>query len=141
MRPRIPQTLFLCALATMSLVACEKESPDTHPQTVQPAEEKAEGIQLYYEIDGTSQTLTVYNREALASTVSRLASMAQEGCRVCLKVIGQQTIAGAKDVVKYNTTDKEKFDKWVLSMLEQGYDVVVEYDNETGTYHGTAVKE
>ena len=130
-------TLF--TVLSLLAVSCQKEEI-VEPMNAQ-IQQSVTVRNITYTIDGVTMYTTICGEQNWRSFVEWLFTLAEEGHQVCFRnenlYNNQQH---SKDTVVYTTTDKNKANAWAAAMIEDGYDVSIEYDRLTGIYTCTAVK-
>ena len=70
-----------------------------------------------------------------------MLALAEEGHRVSFRNENASSQdALTKEVITYTTNDHDDAYTWAEKKLNEGYEVTVEYDRETGKYTCTAIK-
>lgn len=131
---------LLCVFATMSLVACEKETEQNGNHQPQ-SEYNHETMEVSYQIDEFTFHVSLPGTESLHQLLAWLNTQIEEGHRVRVWRTDNSSMDATKDVVHFETTDKKEFEAWYCEMVEQGYAVETAYNKKTGTYQGTAIRE
>ena len=127
-------------LAVLSVVAvgCQKETIEV-PQVG--LEETVAVYTVRYTVNGVTYTETLIGEQAWADFLQRMLALAEEGYRVMVSRNGNTSqYALSKDAVTFTTYNKEEAYAWLEEKLEEGYEVTIDYDPETGKYTCVAVK-
>lgn len=132
------KTVALLAVLSLAAVGCQEEQI-MEPQGI--VSEVGTMYTIHYTVDGATYTQTLYGEEARQAFLEQLFALAEEGHRVSLRNTNQNGQAiSAKEVVVYTTKNKKEAMDWADAMVLAGYDVVVEYNPQTGIYTCTAAR-
>lgn len=125
--------LFLLLCPTFN--SCEKDLESHLSPAIQ-----YQSASLCYSVDGIFHTVTV-SEEDLHYFYLRLVDLARNGHKITIQgsTTTDNPVAG-KEIVTYRTSNRADAAKWAEEMKGKGYDVSIEYDNESGMYNCTAVK-
>lgn len=133
-------TLALLAVLSLACVGCQKETIAEPP--LQGVEDNTSAYGMTYSVDGIAGHITLHSPAERDAFIHRMLSLAKEGHKVTFRQDGNTLNALApKDVKTYDTTNKDSAYKWANEMLLAGYEVSVEFDEDTGIYHCTATKD
>ena len=130
-------TVALFAVLGTLAVSCQKEN------MMEPLvyEMETEGTYLItYSIDGVSQQVRLSGDEELRAFLRRLTALAREGHRVSVRKTNTNSQASTKEVITYHTTSEDDANEWAAKMLNDGYDVTIDYDEKTGEFICIAIK-
>ena len=88
---------------------------------------------------GDQHQVSVNGDESWHALLDSLFAAAESGCKV---TFWNPNAFGSKqaDTVTINTADRQQAYRWGEEMYDQGYIVSIVYDENTGTYRGTAIK-
>lgn len=127
-------TVSFFAILACCMVSCQKEI-DNEPVGI----ENQEVVRsVVYSIDGVTSHRTLHGEEAWTEFLDWLFHYVNSGHKVSVRDGNIQTLQNTKEIVHFDTTDEEEAIRWSKLMLEQGYEVIIIYDERTGTYHCTA---
>ena len=95
-----------------------------------------------YIVNGEYHSATINGKEALHNFMQELFFLAREGNVVSFKDGNSSNTytIGAKEKVTFKTQNQEEAIKWAEYMFNQGYEVTVIFDEETGTYTCIAIR-
>lgn len=134
------KTIYVAMLTTLGLMAtgCQKEMVENLPN------QTSVSISAYtveYSINGETFRTVLQSEEEYDALLLRLVALAREGYTV--QVRNGNTIRqgnASKEVVTYTTSDSDDAKRWTKKMMNEGYEVTVTYDDETGIYTCIAIK-
>ena len=72
--------------------------------------------------------------------LDRMLALAREGYEVTIFNGSSASCTSSKEVVTYTTDNEDDAKHWAKHMFDEGYQVTIKYDDETGIYTCTAVK-
>ena len=128
-------TLF--ALLSMMAVSCQKEN---FTELVPMDASDVTNFSLSYTIDGASHHTVFHSNAERLAFIRRLVALAGEGYNISI-ADGNTTITRtSKEKVTFTTTSPDEAASWADKMIQQGYEVEIIFDEETGTYTCIAVK-
>lgn len=125
--------ITMLAALMITFAACtEKEKPETEVTT-----QKVQQIKATYTIDRVPNFVTLNGVEAYRSLVGDLVGKTREGKEIELVLDGVEfrTVATKAIDTVLVSDSLELVMEWIERMNYCGYDVVVRYDETTGTYH------
>ncbi|MBP5677987.1 MAG: hypothetical protein J6W88_05790 [Bacteroidales bacterium] len=132
------KTMALMAVLSVAAVGCQKETITVEPQTGVEADGTVYTVR--YSVNGVTHTETLVGEQAWAEFLQRMLALAKEGYRVTVtKNTGAAQYAMSKKVVTFTTTNENEAYDWMNQKIKEGYEVTVEFDEETGEYICTAV--
>ena len=105
-----------------------------------PVAAQAETYLITYSVDGVSMQTRLNGDEALRAFLRRLTALAREGHRVSARKTNTNNQASTKEVITYHTTSEDDANEWAAKMLNDGYDVTIDYDEKTGEFICIAIK-
>ena len=126
-------SLLLVGMAT----SCQKESEMISSQELSQKSLAQETSIIYYWVDGEEHYQKYVSQEEYNEIFDYLIKLAEEGHTIDIEGNNNPEYAPAKKE-SFKTRDREEMKEWVISMKEQGYNVRITFDSETGTYKGTA---
>lgn len=128
---RTVKTLALVAVLGLLAIGCH-DDPVTPTPT--PTVRK-----VNYTACGEQQSATVTSDDEWHTLLDRLFEAVDEGCTVTFWNPDANSAKSA-DTVTISTADRQQAYRWGEEMYDQGYIVSIVYDENTGTYLGTAIK-
>ena len=132
----IPATLL--AMLSLTTVSCQKENlVETAIQSV----ENSAARTIRYTVNGTAYRQVIHSDEDLDALMLTLFALAREGYTV--RVIDENTNlceTCAKEKVTYTTKNKNDAIAWSLEKINEGYDVTISFNQETGEYTCVATR-
>ena len=137
-KSRTIKALALIAVLGTMAAGCQKETM-VEPQTS--VAEIGAVRHVHYTVNGELRQEKLVGKEAWNDFLYRMLALAERGYTVRI-LNGNRTtqVSSSKEVVTYTTTDKAAAFTWCDNMHSQGYDVTIEYNEETGVYTCIAVK-
>ena len=132
----IPATLL--AMLSLTTVSCQKEVL-TEP-TSSTVENSATRT-IRYTINGTVYHQVIRSDEDLDALMHTLFALAREGYTV--RVMDENTNlceTCAKEKVTYTTKVKKNAYDWALEKINEGYNVTISFNQETGEYTCVATR-
>ena len=127
----------LLAVLSLAAVSCEKETL-IDPVTV--TNEEASVKTVVYIIDGESRQMTFLDEASWNAFLDWLFALAEEGHTVSFRLANATQRSATKETVTFSTSDKQEAYDWANEMALSGYQVTVQYDEESGKYICTAIK-
>ena len=137
---KVIKTVALVATLSLVCIGCQKEET-AQVNVEQTAPEVGSVYRMTYIVDGKTCHVTLYGEEAHDEFIYQMLALAEQGHKVTFfdeSKVSQQ--AAAKDVVTYSTKKKEEAYNWAHDMEQQGYEVTIQYDTQTGVYNCIAYK-
>ncbi len=121
--------ITLAAVLGLLAVACHDEPVNPSPSV----------RNVGYIACGDQHQVSVNGDESWHALLDSLFAAAESGCKV---TFWNPNAFGSKqaDTVTINTADRQQAYRWGEEMYDQGYIVSIVYDENTGTYRGTAIK-
>ena len=132
-------TLIVAALSLLLVgmaTSCQKDSEMISSQELSQKSLTQETSIISYWVDGEHYQKYV-SQEEYNEIFDYLIKLAEEGHTIDIEGNNNPEYAPAKKE-SFKTRDREEMKEWVISMKEQGYNVRIIFDSETGTYKGTA---
>ena len=131
--------LAFAALFSLNLwfVSCDKDNdtplgyPESHLQ---------EDQMICYYIDGNCHKVSISNDEELNLFLERMIALAKEGHSVWFSRTNNAHSSLSKEQVTYVTNNLDDAKKWAKKMLDDGYQVSISFNQQTGEYTCIAVK-
>ena len=118
-------------------VSCNKETSYTTNNTSLHLQKPQ---MIYYYVDGACHKFIVWNDVDLDAFFERMIALANEGHNILFSKTDNFQSSLSKEKVVYSTNDFDDAKKWMLKMLEDGYQVSFSFDEETGEYTCIAIK-
>ena len=135
---RTIKTMALLVVLSVAAVGCQKET-NVMPQSG--IEESCTVYTVHYVVKGVTYTETLIGEQAWSAFLQRMLALAEEGYRVTMsRNTDSAQYADSKEVVTYTTTNKEEAYKWLDLMMDEGYEVTIEFNPQTGEYTCTAIR-
>jgi hypothetical protein len=73
--------------------------------------------------------------------MERMFALARQGHRITVSRTTTARQVATKETVTYKTNDPEDARRWAREMIIEGYDVEINFDEESGIYIVTAIQE
>ena len=128
-------SLLLVGMAT----SCQKDDEMVPSQELSQKSLAQETPILFFWIDGEEHYRKFDSQEERDEFIRHLIRLTREGHIITIESNNKPEYAPEeKDRQRFKTTDEEEMDKWVLEMENSGYIVRCSFDEETGTFIGTA---
>ena len=134
---KIIRTVALLVALNMTMVGCQKE-PQPEPQGVTTKDNTAETV--VYRVDGVQYTTTLYNDDDWDAFLDLIFAWAEEGYEVSFRGGDNDSSVSQRERIVYTTTDKYEAQRWSKTMEQNGYEVSIRYDAQTGIYTCTAIR-
>ena len=139
MKKRIAKIMLLSVALSGTMVSCQKESEMISSQELSQKSLAQETPILFFWIDGEEHYRKFDSQEERDEFIRHLIRLTREGHIITIESNNKPEYAPEeKDRQRFKTTDEEEMDKWVLEMENSGYIVRCSFDEETGTFIGTA---
>ena len=126
-------SLLLVGMAT----SCQKDGEMISSQELSQKSLAQETSIIYYWVDGEEHYQKYVSQEEYNEIFDYLIILAEEGHIIDIEGNNNPEYAPAKKE-SFKTSDREEIKEWGKKMVEQGYNVRIIFDSETGTYKGTA---
>ena len=131
-------TLAAAFMLGMLAVGCQKEKIVGQQNTIL---EAGTVYTVQYAINGILHQETLNNESECDSRLMRLFALARNGYEVEFWDTGRiQNSAQSKEKVVYKTNDAGDAMRWSKEKMQEGYQVTVSYDQETGEYTCIAIR-
>lgn len=125
--------ILLSSLLCISAISCTKDSHSTRICS------SVDAILVSYYIDGKPFCQTILNENEWYDLLDSFLMLAREGHRVTFSRTNSQTrVSPTKETTTFSTTSYQEAKNWCNAMVNDGWDVTIEFDKESGTYHCTA---
>ena len=133
------KVVLLSVALTGTMVSCQKDSEMISSQELSQKSLAQETPILFFWIDGEEHYRKFDSQEERDEFIRHLIRLTREGHIITIESNNKPEYAPEeKDRQRFKTTDEEEMDKWVLEMENSGYIVRCSFDEETGTFIGTA---
>lgn len=134
MKRTIIKVAILALLGTVA-VSCQKEAEPV-PSSVSSQSE----YNVRYTIDNRIYLANLQTSEEWHSFLSDMLALARQGHRITVQnTTSSNQTASSKEIKTHETKDYGEALDWANMMIELGYEVTIEYDEETGIYTLTAI--
>ena len=128
--------LALFMVLGLTAVSCQK-TEDFNPLTS--SEQTPETFQVMYSINGEVYQTTLSESEWDAF-VERMLALAREGYEVTFSKNSSSLTSQSKEIVTYVTKSEHDAHVWSEDMANNGYEVTITYNKETGEYTCVATR-
>lgn len=134
---KVVVTVALFAVLGTLVTSCQKENiTNLSPVTTQ----TAETYLIAYSVDGVSMQMQLNGDEELRAFLRRITALARQGHRVTVRNANALSQSLSKERVEYRTKSEDDANEWAQKMIKDGYEVAIDYDDETGEFVCTAIK-
>ncbi len=117
-------------------VSCQKEA-DPVPSTVYSQSK----YNVRYSIDNHIYHANLQTYEEWHTFLSNMLALSRQHHRISIHKNGNNQTIASKEKVVFKTPDPEEASAWAEEMLLAGYNINMEFDEETGYYIVTAIRE
>ncbi|MBQ6069515.1 MAG: hypothetical protein IJK84_08435 [Bacteroidales bacterium] len=125
-------------IMSVATVGCQKESITEDQSRVSTM---ADSRTVGYMVDGVFQTVVIRGGIEWNDFMMHMIALAEEGHSIRVLGGSANTQAfSAKEKVVYTTKDKQAAAEWTLQKINEGYDVEVTYNSQTGEYTCVATR-
>lgn len=131
MKTNTIKTLAVALLLVLTVAGCKKENVQQTPAS-------NENL-VYYVADGQWEQTILLDDNAWYTFLHRMLALAKDGNVVTISH-SRGYMTSPKETVTYTTKNENSARQWVREMYEQGYDVSISFDPQTGVFTGTAIK-
>ena len=120
---------MLAILGTVA-VSCQKEAEPVHSSVCSQSE-----YNVRYSIDNRIYHANLQTSEEWHSFLSDMLALARQGHRIKIQnTTSSNQTAASKEIKTHETDNYDDAIAWMKMMIELGYEVTMEYDEETGIY-------
>ena len=134
MKRTIIKVAILALLGTVA-VSCQKEAEPVPSSVCSQSE-----CNVRYSIDNRIYHANLQTSEEWHIFLSDMFALARQGHRITIQNTTVSTpTAASKEIKTHETKDYGEALDWANMMIELGYIVTIEYDEETGIYIVTAI--
>ena len=138
MKSKSIKIMLLSVALTGAMSSCQKDEILVSQELSQKSLAQETSI-LFFKIDGEEDYRKFGSTEERNEFILHLIHLTREGHIITIESNNKPEYAPEeKDRQRFKTTDEEEMDKWVLEMENSGYIVRCSFDEETGTFIGTA---
>ena len=127
-------SLLLVGMAT----SCQKDDEMVPSQELSQKSLAQETPILFFWIDGEEHDKKFDSQEEREEFISYLIRLTTKGHVIVIESNEKPDYA-PDDKREFDTKDEDEIDKWAKEMGGKGYNVEVEFDEENGTFKGTAI--
>lgn len=132
----IPVTFL--AMISLTTVSCQKEVlTEPTPTTVEDSATRT----IRYTVNGIVYRQVIHSDEDLNALMLTLFALARKGYTV--RVMDESITfceTYAKEKVTYTTKNKKDAYDWVMEKINEGYDVTISFNEQTGEYTCIAIR-
>ena len=129
--------IFIAAMS-MPMASCQK---DNESELFNQSLPETTANVVTYSVNGMVYRVVVNDEKSMKELYDFLLALARSGETVRIFSGNQpQKESMAKDVVVYNTNNENDANRWAREMRDQGYDVEIKFDDKTGIYTCTAIR-
>ena len=125
--------MALFAVLGLAAAGCQKDNYVTPQETVTE-------MTVNYSAGDVYDSTVLTDDAAWDAFLDRMLALAREGYEVTIFNGSSANGASSKEVVTYTTDNEDDAKHWAKQMFDEGYQVTIKYDDETGIYTCTAVK-
>ena len=144
-RNKIVKMLLLSVAVSGTMASCQKD--EILSEMVVPSHEMSQKLlahqelTLRYWIDGVEHNQEYASQQEMDNYICYLIGLTREGKTIIIQGSENPSYAPAEtDTKTFTTSDEVEMKKWSKEMRIKGYDVEIDFDEETGLYTGTATK-
>ena len=128
-------SLLLAGMAT----SCQKDSEMISSQKLSQKSLAQETSILYYSIDGEKYYKKFPSKEERSEYISYLIKLSTKGGHKIFIESNAKPNYAPEDKRNLETKDIVEIDNWAKEMEGKGYDVKIDFDEESGIFKGTAI--
>ena len=132
------KVVLLSVALTGTMVSCQKDSEMISSQELSQKSLAQETPILFFWIDGEEHDKKFDSQEEREEFISYLIRLTTKGHVIVIESNEKPDYA-PDDKREFDTKDEDEIDKWAKEMGGKGYNVEVEFDEENGTFKGTAI--
>ena len=138
MTKKITKIMLLSVALTGTMVSCQKDNEMVPSQELSQKSLAQETPILFFWIDGEEHDKKFDSQEEREEFISYLIRLTTKGHVIVIESNEKPDYA-PDDKREFDTKDEDEIDKWAKEMGGKGYNVEVEFDEENGTFKGTAI--
>jgi len=131
-------TATLLAMISLTTVSCQKE---VLTEPTRSTVENSATRTIRYTVNGTAYRQVIHSDEDLDTLMLTLFALAREGYTV--RVMDENQSFNeycAKETVTFTTYDKDKAIKWAKEKYNEGYNVTISFNQQTGEFTCVATR-
>ena len=129
-------TVALFALLGPLAVSCQKEAEPVTSSVCSQAE-----YNVRYSIDNRIYHANLQTPEEWHTFLSDMLALSRKHHRISIHRLNNNWTIASKESVVFKTLDQKEANAWAEEMLLAGYDIIIEFDAETGYYIITAIRD
>lgn len=134
--------MLLSVALTGTMVSCQKDDEMVPSQELSQKSLAQETPILFFWIDGEEHYRKFDSQEERDEFIRHLIHLTFEGHIITIESNNKPEFAPEeKDQQKFETTDMEEFEAWIIKMNNNGYRVDIDFDEGSGKMIGTATRE
>ena len=126
----------LFALLGTVTVSCQKEAEPVTSSVCSQAE-----YNVRYSIDNRIYHANLQTPEEWHTFLSDMLVLSRKHHRISIHRLNNNWTIASKESVVFKTLDQKEANAWAEEMLLAGYDIIIEFDAETGYYIITAIRD
>ena len=138
------KAVLLSVAMAGTMVSCQKDEFQNEILVSQEMSQKNlahVNTTLRYWIDGVEYSMEFASQQEMNNYVSYLIGLTREGKIVIIQGSENPSYApNESDTKTFSSKNKSEVYDWSVKMRDDGYDVKITFDKETGIYTGTATK-
>ena len=140
MKSKSIKIMLLSVALTGAMSSCQKDEILVSQELSQKLLAQETSI-LFFKIDGEEDYRKFRSTEERDEFILHLIHLTREGHIITIESNEKPEYAPEeKDKQKFETTDELELDAWLKKMNNNGYRVEINFDEETGTFRGTATR-
>ena len=132
------KVVLLSAALAGTMVSCQKDGEMISSQELSQKSLAQETSIIYYTINGKEYSKKFFSTEELNEHISYLIRLTTKGYIIVIRKEDPRMAPSEKDRQEIETKDKAEIDAWALDMALKGYKVTFIFNEENGTYIGSA---
>lgn len=133
---KVAITVALFALLGTVTVSCQKET-----ETIPSSDWSQVAYNVRYSIDNHIYYACLQSPEEWHTFLSDMLALSRKHHRITIHKLCNNCIIASKEKEVFQTSDKGEAEAWAEKMMLAGYDIIFEFDDETGNYIITAIRE
>ena len=142
MTKKMTKIMLLSVALTGTMVSCQKDDEMVPSQELSQKSLAQETPILFFWIDGEEHYRKFDSQEERDEFIRHLIHLTFEGHIITIESNNKPEFAPEeKDQQKFETTDMEEFEAWIIKMNNNGYRVDIDFDEGSGKMIGTATRE
>lgn len=125
--------LLAILFAAIALTACENEKPSPTPLPTNDTQRT-----IVYTVGDNEEHRTVKGDAEWDALLDKLCDFAQQGEDIAFFSLENYPQQASKESTTITTSNRDELKHWMKEMEKQGRTVRISYDDNTGTWNGTA---